>query len=244
VIKLLSFIIEIRDAIILLICILFSIVLMVGSESDPGAPFRQITLNTIGKIGGYIYRIDSYFNLRTKVQELKERNAVLALKNLELEDALLENIRLRKMLDFKDKTKYRLIPAEVIGQNPQSIINGLILNEGTERNLEKGNAVFTADGLVGKLVKVDSDNSLCQILLDRNSRISAKIQRNRELGIISWDGGEMLKLLYVAKTIQDIASVIIQDTASAGTRQAADIITCSFNIYRIQTKISNFCSIT
>ena len=123
---------------------------------------------------------------------------------------MLENIRLRKLLGFRERTKLNLTAAEIIGQNPQDIFNGLILNTGKNVGIEISAAVLTADGLVGKIIKVDKDHSICQILLDPNSRVSAIIQRNRELGIIAWDGGSQLNLLYVTKTIKvHVGDVII-----------------------------------
>ena len=76
------------------------------------------------------------------------------------------------------------------------------MNAGSDHGLHHSAAVLTADGLVGKIVNVDNDHSICQILLDPNSRVSAKIQRNRELGVIAWDGGKNLKLLYIMQTIE------------------------------------------
>jgi rod shape-determining protein MreC len=209
VIKLLNFFIEIREAIVLTLCIILSLLLIVTTDQDPGGPFRQIALNTFGSIGGEIYRIGSYFRLGELNTKLRERNTQLAYENMQMEDALLENIRLRKLLGFKEKSDFELISAEVIGKNPHGIVNGLILNEGQERGIEDADAVVTADGLVGKIVLVDSDYSICQLLLDRNSRVGAKIQRNRELGIIAWNGGAQLKLLYIAKTIEVLEGDVI-----------------------------------
>jgi rod shape-determining protein MreC len=209
VIKLLNFFIEIRDAIVLSLCILLSLILIVITDQDPGGPFRQITLNTVGAIGGYIFQIESYFSLDEENSRLRQDNAELAYKITQMEDALLENIRLRKLLGFREKSNYQLIAAEVIGENPHGILNGLILNEGADRGIEKSDAVLTADGLVGKIVQVDGGYSICQILLDRNSRVGARIQRNRELGIVAWDGGAMLKLLYLAKTIEVLPGDVV-----------------------------------
>jgi hypothetical protein len=103
VFKLLNFIIEIRDAIILGICILLSFLLIIISDQDPGAPFRWMTLKGIGSIGGSLFRIGSYFRLEDQIKELRSENTDLAYKNIQLQDALLENIRLRKLLEFKEK---------------------------------------------------------------------------------------------------------------------------------------------
>ena len=200
-IKLLNFIIEIRDAFVLILCILLSIFLMLATDQAPGGSFRSVALDLVGGVGGYIYKIQSYLDLKEENQHLRTQNAELSLKNMKLQDALLENLRLRKLLDFREKTQLRLTAAEIIGENPHDIVNGFLLNAGREKGIVKSAAVLTADGLVGKIVESDNGHSICQILLDPSSRVSAKIQRNRELGMIAWDGGKSLQLQYIAKTI-------------------------------------------
>ena len=204
-----KFFLQIRDIFVLAICILCSFLLLIFNDQDPEMPFRLIAYNTVGKIGNVLQETGAYFRLSDKVKKLKKQNAELSYKNTQLQDALLENIRLRKLLDFKEENSFYLIPAEVIGQNPLSILNGFLLNQGSSKNIEKDDAVFTDKGLVGKIVDVDEDFSSCQILLDRNCKVSAKIQRNRELGIIAWGGGAQLKLLYIAKTIKVLVGDVI-----------------------------------
>ncbi len=204
-----KFFLQIRDIFVLAICILCSFLLLIFNDQDPEMPFRSIAYNTVGKIGNVLQETGAYFRLSDKVKKLKKQNAELSYKNTQLQDALLENIRLRKLLDFKEENSFYLIPAEVIGQNPLSILNGFLLNQGSSKNIEKDDAVFTDKGLVGKIVDVDEDFSSCQILLDRNCKVSAKIQRNRELGIIAWGGGAQLKLLYIAKTIKVLVGDVI-----------------------------------
>jgi rod shape-determining protein MreC len=208
-IKFLNFIGGFRDALILAICLFLSFCLIIYSDHDPGNPFRYLVYNSVGLVSGYFFKIDSYFDLKDELTRLHRQNMDLAGKNMQLQDAFLENIRLRKLLEFKERSTFQLIAAEVTGFNPHQIFNGLILNEGLRRNIKKRDAVLTAEGLVGQIVQVDEYNSICQILLDRNSRISAQIQRNRELGVIAWDGGVNLKLLYVAKTIDVLTGDVV-----------------------------------
>jgi len=202
VIRLLNFIIEIRDAFVLVLCVLLSFLLMITTDTDAGGPFRSVAMNSVGYFGQVIYRIQSYFDLAEENETLRRQNTDLAYDNMQLQDALLENLRLRKLLGFREKSQLQLTAAEVIGQNPHDIVNGLLLNAGEERGIRKSAAVLTADGLVGKIINSDNSFSICQILFDPNSRVSAKIQRNREFGVIAWDGGNQLKLLYITKTIK------------------------------------------
>ena len=104
-IRLLNFIIEIRDAFVLIICLLISLLFMITTEKDTGGPLRSAAMNSIGYLGQAIYRVQSYFNLTDENKELRIQNANLAYQNMQLQDALLENLRLRKLLGFREKTK-------------------------------------------------------------------------------------------------------------------------------------------
>jgi rod shape-determining protein MreC len=209
VIKFLNFVGGFRDTLILVSCLFLCFVLIIYNDHDPANPFRYIVYNSVGLLSGYFFKIDSYLEMKPELVRLRRQNADLAFKNMQLQDAYLENLRLRKLLEFKERSSFKLIAAEVLGFNPHQIFNGLILNEGRRRDIKKKDAVLTAEGLVGQIVQVDEDNSICQILLDRNSRISSQIQRNRELGVIAWDGGVNLKLLYVAKTIDVLIGDVV-----------------------------------
>lgn len=204
-----NFFIGLREAIVLFVCVLASALLMFTSENDPDIPLRNAAFKMIGTFGGLIHDFQSYFDLREINTELRAENVSLAYQNLQLREALLENLRLRKLLEFKEKSGLSLIPAEVTGQNPQEIFNSLILDSGSDHSIYKDQAVLTADGLVGKIARSEPQFAVCQILLDRNSRVSAKVQRNRELGVVAWDGGKRLKLLYITKTIKILPGDVI-----------------------------------
>jgi rod shape-determining protein MreC len=175
---------------------------MITTDQDTGGPFRSIAFNSVGWFGQAIYRVQSYLSLRENNNLLRGENAKLAHDNMQLQDALLENLRLRKLLGFREQSKLNLTAAEIIGENPHNIVNSLLLNAGKDRGIQKSAAVLTADGLVGKIISAEADRSICQILFDPNSRVSAIIQRIREKGIVSWDGGNLLKMMYIAKTIK------------------------------------------
>ena len=65
-----------------------------------------------------------------------------------------ENIRLRRMLNFDLQIPYRLVPAEVIGISPGSIMKSFEINTGTENGVNSDMPVMTADGIVGKIIEL------------------------------------------------------------------------------------------
>ncbi len=174
---------------------------MVSSDSLLVEGIRTSSLESFGVVNDGIHDLTAYFNLRSKNSALRKENAELAFQNSQLQDALLENRRLRKLLQFKYEVGYELLPAKVIGSSPHDFVSGLILSTGGIEKIHKNAAVLTSDGLVGKIVKLSGNRGICQILMDPNSRVSVRIQRNRELGIVTWDGGNMLRLDHVPNTI-------------------------------------------
>jgi len=191
-----------RDLFVLLIYITLSFLLMVSSDSKIVEGLRSTTLSTFGFLNSSATSLSNYFHLRQENQQLRLQNIQLAYENYQLQDALLENLRLKKMLQFKNILDYKLVPAKIIGFAPQDFVTGFLIAIRDSGTIRKDAAVLTDDGLVGKIVKVSHDYAICQNLFDPNSRVSVRIQRNRELGIVVWDGGNGLLLENIPNTIE------------------------------------------
>lgn len=197
----LNIIARFREAFLLLVYIIFSFVFMTTSDSAISEGLRSSAAHTIGNIETVFVSLHNYFELEEKNTRLRQENTRLSYENFNLRDALLENIRLRKLLDFKYQQKYKLVPARVIGFSPQSLISGLLLSSESITPAMKNTAVMTAEGLVGKIVDISGKFAICQIMQDPNIRVSARVQRNRELGIIKWDGSNGFLLDQIPNTI-------------------------------------------
>jgi len=174
---------------------------MVSSDTKIVEGLRSTSLVSIGAMDDVLSSVKSYFNLRAENQQLRLQNTRLALENFHLQDAVLENIRLRRLLQLKHQLDYDLLPAKVVGFSPQDFVTGYLLSSSKLNPAYKNSAVITAEGLVGKIVKISAGYAICQNLLDPNSRVSVRIQRNRELGIVRWNGGDGLLLENVPNTI-------------------------------------------
>jgi len=137
------------------------------------------------------------WKLRSEVEELRGRVAQLAYENALMKEAYLENFRLRRLLNFKERSPYRLIPAEVTGKNYEGFSHALILNVGRVEGVEKDLPVVTDKGLVGRVVVVGHTYSVVQLLSDINFRVSALVQRSRVVGVVAPQSDGGFKLLYV-----------------------------------------------
>lgn len=175
--------------------------LMLSSDSVIVEGLRSTTLFSAGFVQDQITGIHTYFSLRQKNLELRTENTRLAYDNFQLQDALLENIRLRQLLNFTTHSDFKLTTAKIVGSSPLNFVTGYLLAHNAKHPILKNSAVMTTHGLVGKIIKTQGKYAICQNLVDANSKISVRIQRNRELGIATWDGARALVLQNISNTI-------------------------------------------
>lgn len=141
--------------------------------------------------------IEELYQVYDKNRILSERVMRLTLENAQLEENKLENERLRKMLEFKSRSSFRLVPAKVISSEPGRLPEVLLINLGEEDNLKKGMPVVNIDGLVGKVSEVLVGTSRVQLLFHPQCKVAAIDQRSRVQGIVKSKGGVELDLEHV-----------------------------------------------
>jgi rod shape-determining protein MreC len=190
-----------RELLLLCLYIIISFFLMISSDRLIVEGLRSTTLFSIGLVQRQIDAIGSYFYLRSENRQLIVENTRLAFEKYRLQNALLENIRLKKLLRLKDDPAYDFIPARIVGSAPHDFVSGYILSASSGKTITKNSVVITSEGLVGLVVKISGDFAICQMLFDPGSRVSVRIQRNRELGMLAWDGGNGLIIDNVPNTV-------------------------------------------
>jgi len=189
-----------KEYVTLLAAILCSIILIFTNESPQVENLRALTLDAVGKVNQQFHYIFLIFDAIDENRELRKRTMQLALENTNLREARLENQRLRNLLGFKESQVSTLLPAEVIGRGFYQFTNSLLINLGEGDGILKDMPVITDQGLVGKIFTVGKRTALVHVITDLNFRVSAKVRRNRALGILTWTSGQYCKLENVAKS--------------------------------------------
>ncbi|MBU2492565.1 MAG: rod shape-determining protein MreC [Bacteroidetes bacterium] len=128
------------------------------------------------------------FSNQNEIRELKKVNAELMLKVNSFREYGLENLKLKKMLDFKDTSNVPLVSARVISTLISKTQGNLIINVGSIDSVKTGMPVITDQGLVGIIVNVSKDFSLVRTLYNNNFKIAVRNQSSNVDGILGWDG--------------------------------------------------------
>jgi len=181
--------------------IALSAVLLAQNDNAQIRTIRSVAVVAVGSMQEILGVIPHYFDLRRENQVLRELNLTLADEVSRLREARLENVRLHGMLGLKEDRHAGAVAANVIGKSLALLRNTVTLDAGESSGVRVSMPIVTEDGLAGKVVATSGAYAVAQILFNREIRVSAKIQRSRVDGIIRWDGGPLLTMADVAKTL-------------------------------------------
>jgi rod shape-determining protein MreC len=138
----------------------------------------------------------TYIDLSNVSEENERLSQILietSVKLAFLEEAELENERLRSVLGFQPPPYYTLLPAEVISVIGDYMPVAVVINRGLNDSLAIDMPVINQLGLIGRIIEVSNKKSVVQLLTDPTSRVAARIVDSREMGIVKFKGsGNMI----------------------------------------------------
>ncbi|NSW86896.1 MAG: rod shape-determining protein MreC [Syntrophobacteraceae bacterium] len=135
--------------------------------------------------------------VRVENEVLKKQVARLEQRLTDYHEAYVENLRLRRLLDFKSSSNAETVAARVVLHDMTGWFQTLMVDKGFRDNVAPDMAVVNDEGVVGRVL--DVSDRYCRILLitDPGSSVDAVIQRNRVRGILSGKDANGCILKYV-----------------------------------------------
>ena len=148
------------------------------------------------------------------LEELERENADLRVENRSLKatnealrDVEHEVNRLRHALNYRERSLFRLVPAEIISRDSSTWWRTVTINRGTEDGLAPEMPVLTDEGLVGRTTTVSENISVVLLISDENCKVAVTVEGTREQGIatgerVSEGLTPLLDLDYLSKQAQ------------------------------------------
>ena len=103
-----------------------------------------------------------------------------------------ENTRLRDQLGFSQTLKYKHIPAEFIGRDPNNLYSSLVINKGQHSGVKVDMPVIAwqngSMALVGKVIQAGFIESLVMPIYDTSCFVSSRLAVSRYEGIVGGGG--------------------------------------------------------
>jgi len=145
-----------------------------------------------------------YVSLRSVRREnvqLQDENTKLRADVVGLAEAKAENERLRRLVHYDEVSPGPKVVARVLGINPDPNRLTLRIDRGEGDGVKRGQAVVTADGVVGQVLRSTASAADVLVVFDPNCRLGGRVQRTRSrVGIAGGGDDQALKLEYLLRT--------------------------------------------
>src|SRR5213076_115122 len=168
------------------------------------APFLSSGAGLQKQITSVRSNLKSLDDLQAENSSLRVENRSLKATNQALRDVEHEVNRLRHALNYRERSVFKLVPAEILTRDSSTWWRTVTINRGKEDGVEGDMPVVTDEGLVGKTTTVSKSISVVLLVSDENCKVAASIEGTREQGIVSGErvaGGltPLLNLNFLSK---------------------------------------------
>ncbi|MCU0574878.1 MAG: rod shape-determining protein MreC [Syntrophobacteraceae bacterium] len=158
-------------------------------------------VKSFGNISGLIEStVGEYIWLRRVREEnegLRERVAGLERKLIEYQEAYIENLRLRRLLDFRSTIQGEAAAAQVVVHDMTGWFQTLIVDKGFRDDIAPDMPVVNDEGVIGRILDVSDHYARVLMITDPGSAVDAIVQRNRVRGILGGKDANGCLLKYV-----------------------------------------------
>src|SRR6202790_1309730 len=165
------------------------------TDSEPTRLIRVWVVGTIAPLEKTLAWVQTssgnlwhnYFYLRGVRAE--NRSLKAQLEHMSIEQARLSQDadqarRLQALLAFKEQFISQTMAAQVIGASGSELSRSVYIDKGEKDHLKPDMAVITADGIVGKVLRVYRSTSQVLLINDQTSGVGALLDKTRLQGIL------------------------------------------------------------
>ncbi len=136
--------------------------------------------NSLGSLSKDLMTLDE---LQSEDTRLLAENKQLRAENNGLRDLQKDNEHLRRILGYRERSSFRLIPAVVLSHDAEAWWSTIKINRGSKDGIAPDMPVITDRGLVGKTTAVSRDMTEVMLITDENCKVAAKVEGTKEQGI-------------------------------------------------------------
>ncbi len=141
---------------------------------------------------GYVFKLKPILE---KSIELENENALLKKQIGDLEVYQAEAVRLQRLLKVPELEKFDYVTTRIVGRNLDLWFDSVYIDRGSNSNINEGDLVINANGLVGEVIRADNSTSKVRLLLNPDFAIGAITSKSRQHGVIVGGTQEELGLV-------------------------------------------------
>ncbi len=185
------------------------------------ANFVQSPVTTItSSVTGYFESFVKLRSAQTENDALKQRVQELEVEVQQKEELAKENESLKALLELKNESKYKILPAQIIGRDPSLWFDSAIINRGSLDGVKLNMPIVNNGGLIGRVIAVSPITAQINLITKEKSGMGGVIGElgiSNALGVVSGNGKrEMLEMGYIPGTIEVQVGEMVYTTGQDG----------------------------
>ena len=194
---------------------------VIRSSAQTAADFIQSPVTTVtAAVSNYFSSIVTLRSAQTENDALKQ---LVQEKEVELQqkaDLAAENARLKSLLALKETSKYKVLPARIIGRDPSVWFDSSHVDRGSLEGVKLNMPVITEGGVVGRVTAVSPLTSQVDLITRDKSGLGAvigQIGESSALGVVSGSSKkDLLEMKYVPGYIPVEVGQMVYTTGQDG----------------------------
>jgi rod shape-determining protein MreC len=147
---------------------------------------EAVRRNTIGFLQDYFILLD----VREQNRKLKADNDHLRMENVYFRNQLSTAEHAGALIQFQAQSRSKTVAARVIGNSTVVTAKAVFIDRGSTSNIEKGMAVVTPEGIVGKVVAVYPLVSQVLLITDPTFKVGVESQQHHVHGVLDCGTGK------------------------------------------------------
>ncbi len=160
-------------------------------------PFERSVHWTVNKTTGVWRNFSGLWGAQQQNQELSRELTAARSQILQLSQQASEADRLRALLDFKNRSPFQTVAAEVIASSPGERSNAIFIGKGSDAGFSTDLAVITPAGVVGKIIAVFPHSAQVLLITDPSSGVGCILEKTRVQGVMKGTGQSLGQLHYI-----------------------------------------------
>jgi len=185
------------------------------------ANFVQSPVTTLSaSVTNYFQSISNLRSAQTENDSLKQRVQELEVQLQQSVELAQENERLRAILDLKGDSKYKILPAQIIGRDPSAWFDNCVINRGSLDGVKLNMPIVNNGGLIGRVVAVSPLTAQINLVTKDKSGLGGVIGElgtSNAIGVVSGNGKrELLEMGYVPGTVEVQVGEVVYTTGQDG----------------------------
>jgi rod shape-determining protein MreC len=193
--------------------------------TQAAAHFVQSPVTYAGSaVTGFFGSIADLRSAQTENDRLKQRVQELEVEVQKNKELTVENRRLKELLNLKQQTDYKILPAQIIGRDTSAWFDTAIINRGSLDGVKLNMPIVVDGGLIGRVTAVSPLTAQIDLITRDKSGLGAivgELGQSNALGVVRGTGEKNeLEMNYVPGYIEVKKGDVVYTTGQGGVYPA------------------------